>query len=82
MDCDREPTAWFDKACLIQNEAAPSPWQWPPSSMFLWCLGFSSCRRLPGPLQESIDLGCLPVYIMSCQSMLVLSGNTFTKRLW
>ena len=30
----------------------------------------------------SVDLACLPVYIMACNSMLVLSGSTYTKRLW
>ena len=47
----REPTAWFDKACLVPSEAY-------------------------------IDLGCLPVYIMACKRMLILSGLTYTKRLW
>ena len=32
--------------------------------------------------QVGMDLACLPVYIMACQKMLVLSGDTFASRLW
>jgi len=29
-----------------------------------------------------LDLACLPVFIMACNTMLVLAGETFATRLW
>ena len=57
-----------------------------------WCLAFQTSNRRPPQLwfakvcinqsHISADLECLPIFLAGCNGMLVISGDTYTCRLW
>ena len=65
-------------------------WKW--AALTVWCDEFEAIHGRPPRLwldklcidqtNISADLQCLPVFLSGCNELLVLSGSSYTSRLW
>ena len=94
-DHGHEPLLWFDGACLCEEERQPAPSS--GGSFAISNAGSGASRDASGgsfkKMMRSMSftlhdrsaaspMANLPVYLASCKELVVLSGSTYSSRLW